>query len=166
MDKARLSMLLQLVKDARTTNYATVAAMTLLVFDYFLTIEKEVELIWKTPKKLASIIYLWNRYFSLIALGVNVSFMLREVKSDRSHTFLSSNLTSHVGPSRLGECVTMLVLDYHVVYNMKRKVSLAALFILSVLNSTNQNTFMLDQSWKDVTPQLLRVITPSWRSPL
>uniref|UniRef100_A0A0W0GBD3 DUF6533 domain-containing protein n=1 Tax=Moniliophthora roreri TaxID=221103 RepID=A0A0W0GBD3_MONRR len=148
MDKAQLSMLLQLVRDARTTNYATVAAMTLLVFDYFLTIEKEVELIWKTPKKLASIIYLWNRYFSLIALGVNVSFMLREVKSDRSHTPRSS-LTSHVGPSPLGECVAMLVLDYHIVYNMKRK-----------------DTFTLDQSWKDVIPQLLRVITPSWRSHL
>ncbi|KAI3618802.1 hypothetical protein WG66_006330 [Moniliophthora roreri] len=128
----------------------------------------EVELIWKTPKKLASIIY--NRYFSLIALGVNVSFMLREVKSDRvslvfnlSQLLLDYLFTEQIcsmflhlmgititiiistvdlvllmrvwilyGRSKKllyvliplisGECVAMLVLDYHIVYNMKRYI--------------------------------------------
>ncbi|KAK7034588.1 hypothetical protein VNI00_012219 [Paramarasmius palmivorus] len=146
MDRARLLLLLQLIEDAKTTNYATVAAVTVLVFDYFLTLEKEIELIWKTPKKLASLIYLWfkNRYFSLVALGINASFMLREVNSDKLMGITITIIISTVDlvllmrvwilygrskkllylmiPLISGEFVTMLVLDYHVVFKMQQYV--------------------------------------------
>ncbi|KAI3604894.1 hypothetical protein WG66_008230 [Moniliophthora roreri] len=66
MDKARLSMLLQLVKDARTTNYATVAAMTLLL-RLLLDDRKGGGINMEDAEE----------------AGKHHIFMLREVKSDR-----------------------------------------------------------------------------------
>ncbi|KAJ7488115.1 hypothetical protein FB451DRAFT_1362647 [Mycena latifolia] len=58
--------LLLLVKDAKTTSYFAVAALTLLVYDHLVSLDHEIEFVWKRHKSLASCIYLWNRYWTLI----------------------------------------------------------------------------------------------------
>ncbi|KAJ6571396.1 hypothetical protein B0H19DRAFT_1255378 [Mycena capillaripes] len=78
---AELEQLLQLTQDAKITSYFAVAALTFLVFDHILSLDHEIEFVWKRRKSLASYVYLWvgidyvsllssnrpqNRYFTLI----------------------------------------------------------------------------------------------------
>ncbi|EEB90054.1 hypothetical protein MPER_11792, partial [Moniliophthora perniciosa FA553] len=81
---------LQLFEDAKTMGYIAVAAVTLLVLDYFLTLGQEacsillftsylyidlgiqIELVWKGPKGLASILFIISRYFGAVILGISV----------------------------------------------------------------------------------------------
>ncbi|KAJ6576127.1 hypothetical protein DFH09DRAFT_1311566 [Mycena vulgaris] len=52
----------------------TVAFFVLLIFDHLLTLDQEVELVWKNHKpSLARYIYIWNRYCSLLLVGVCTS---------------------------------------------------------------------------------------------
>ncbi|KAJ7779916.1 hypothetical protein B0H16DRAFT_728275 [Mycena metata] len=61
--------LLQLVADSRLTGYLAVAALCVLLYDHILCFPQEVELMWKSRWGIAKIIYLWNRYFSLVVLS-------------------------------------------------------------------------------------------------
>ncbi|KAJ6605088.1 hypothetical protein B0H10DRAFT_2005748 [Mycena sp. CBHHK59/15] len=65
--------LLQLVQDSRLTGYLAAAALCVLIYDHIVCIPDEVELIWKSRWGIAKIIYLWNRYFSLVAISLNAS---------------------------------------------------------------------------------------------
>ncbi|KAJ7749812.1 hypothetical protein DFH07DRAFT_552443 [Mycena maculata] len=71
--------LLQLVGDARSTGYLAVAALCVLLYDYLICFPQEVELMWRSRIGVAKIVYLWNRYFSLIAIGLNTSVIIREI---------------------------------------------------------------------------------------
>ncbi|KAJ7121589.1 hypothetical protein C8R44DRAFT_786524 [Mycena epipterygia] len=78
-----LESLFKLAIDAQTTSFMAVAFFILLIFDHLITLDQEVELIWKSPKPtLARYIYIWNRYFSLLVVGVSASVYLQHVDSD------------------------------------------------------------------------------------
>ncbi|KAJ6533288.1 hypothetical protein DFH09DRAFT_126300 [Mycena vulgaris] len=76
------SELLQLVADSRLTGYLAVASLCVLIYDHLVCFPEEVELMWKSRLGLAKIIYLWNRYFSLIAIGLNTSVIVREITTE------------------------------------------------------------------------------------
>ncbi|KAF8874184.1 hypothetical protein BD779DRAFT_1567453 [Infundibulicybe gibba] len=63
-----VSALLQELTDARATNYLIVVAASLVVFDHIITIQQEVDLIWRNPWNLTSFLYIWNRYYTLIVM--------------------------------------------------------------------------------------------------
>ncbi|KAF8874178.1 hypothetical protein BD779DRAFT_261760 [Infundibulicybe gibba] len=65
--------LLQDLADAQVTNYLVAAAATLVVFDHILTIQQEITLIWRNPWNVTSLLYIWNRYYTLIVLAINTS---------------------------------------------------------------------------------------------
>ncbi|KAJ7775545.1 hypothetical protein B0H16DRAFT_1879909 [Mycena metata] len=65
--------LLELVADSRLTGYLAVAALCVLLYDHILCFSQEVELMWKSRWGIAKIIYLWNRYFSLVVVSLNMS---------------------------------------------------------------------------------------------
>ncbi|KAJ6568006.1 hypothetical protein DFH09DRAFT_438148 [Mycena vulgaris] len=79
--------LLQLVADSRVTGYLAVAAVCILAYDHIVCIPEEVELIWKSRWGITKIIYLWNRYFSLITVSLNASVIVRDISS--SHVCIS-----------------------------------------------------------------------------
>ncbi|KAJ7850297.1 hypothetical protein B0H14DRAFT_3665580 [Mycena olivaceomarginata] len=54
--------LLQLIADSRVTGYLAVTSLCVLIYDHI------VELMWSRRWGLAKIVYLWNRYFSLVAI--------------------------------------------------------------------------------------------------
>ncbi|KAJ7478968.1 hypothetical protein FB451DRAFT_1556732 [Mycena latifolia] len=74
--------LLQLVQDSRLTGYLAVASLCVLIYDHIDCFAGEVELMWKSRWRLAKIIYLWNRYFSLICVSLVTSAVLREITTD------------------------------------------------------------------------------------
>ncbi|KAJ7156136.1 hypothetical protein C8R46DRAFT_428433 [Mycena filopes] len=69
--------LFQLIADAQTTNYLTAAALTVAVLELAANFEDELQLIWKSPWRTSTGIYLWMRYFSLVTVTCR-SFLLAE----------------------------------------------------------------------------------------
>ncbi|KAJ7633929.1 hypothetical protein DFH06DRAFT_1479488 [Mycena polygramma] len=74
---------LQLVADSRLTGYLAAAALSLLTYDHIVCFPQEVTLVWKSRHGNAKILYLWNRYFSLVAIATNMTVMVLEVSSDK-----------------------------------------------------------------------------------
>jgi len=72
----------QVPTDARTTNSMILAALSLVAYDHIITFQDEVELMWKSSIHTTNVIYLWNRYFTLLALLIDASVMLSPYKSD------------------------------------------------------------------------------------
>jgi len=61
------------LNDIQIHDYLHLLGMTILYYDYFLTLSNEVTHIWSKPKLLSSWPFLLNRYFSLLAdIAVNV----------------------------------------------------------------------------------------------
>ncbi|KAJ7775989.1 hypothetical protein DFH07DRAFT_1056725 [Mycena maculata] len=72
---------LQLVADSRLTGYLAAASVCILIYDHIACIPDEVEHMWKSRWGVAKIVYLWNRYFSLIVISLNMSVIVRDIGS-------------------------------------------------------------------------------------
>ncbi|KAJ6505212.1 hypothetical protein C8R45DRAFT_1209042 [Mycena sanguinolenta] len=73
--------LLQLIADSRLTGYFAAASLCILIYDYIICFPREVEFMWGSRWGLAKGVYLWNRYFSLIAISLNTGVIVREIGS-------------------------------------------------------------------------------------
>ncbi|KAF7346951.1 hypothetical protein MVEN_01447500 [Mycena venus] len=82
----------QVLSDARTTNSMILAALSLVVYDHIISFQDEVELMWKSYIHTTNVIYLWNRYCTLLALLINASVMLSPYKSDAVSVFNITDL--------------------------------------------------------------------------
>ncbi|KAJ6535413.1 hypothetical protein B0H19DRAFT_1241006 [Mycena capillaripes] len=98
--------LLQLVADSRLTGYLASAALCVLLYDYFSCIPEEVELMWKSRWGIAKIIYLWNRYFSVLVIGLNASVIVRDISSSQS--YVSNFLPLQLNNAAIESCVGWL----------------------------------------------------------
>ncbi|OCB91683.1 hypothetical protein A7U60_g1034 [Sanghuangporus baumii] len=67
-----LEALEQAAPIVRAGQYLTLSGVSLLLYDYSLTIHQEVELIWKAPKSHISFIFLANRYIVPLMLAVDI----------------------------------------------------------------------------------------------
>ncbi|KAF7367973.1 hypothetical protein MSAN_00862700 [Mycena sanguinolenta] len=93
--------LLQLIADSRLTGYFAAASLCILLYDHIICFPKEVsstpshslhdlltefnaqvQLMWSSRWGLAKGVYLWNRYFSLIAISLNTSVIVREIATE------------------------------------------------------------------------------------
>ncbi|KAJ7166781.1 hypothetical protein C8R46DRAFT_1192107 [Mycena filopes] len=72
------------VADARLSNYFTASAFTILLIDFYSTIDEEINFVWKKPWSPPTVLYLWNRYITLFTVILSMPFMFREVESDHS----------------------------------------------------------------------------------
>ncbi|VDB89655.1 unnamed protein product [Peniophora sp. CBMAI 1063] len=61
-----------------------VVAPTILFFDYFLTLPREIELIWERPSSRPSIVFFVNRYIPIVTSIVSVVFSFAEFASNES----------------------------------------------------------------------------------
>jgi len=76
--------LLQLIADSRLTGYLAVASLCILIYDHLVCIPEEVEFMWKSRWGIAKIVYLWNRYFSLITVSLNTSVIVRDISTSKA----------------------------------------------------------------------------------
>ncbi|TFK37876.1 hypothetical protein BDQ12DRAFT_141081 [Crucibulum laeve] len=60
-------------------NYWSLAAFTFLVWEYLITLPYEYWYIWKRPMTHIKFMYLFSRYFGLIALGANFILLSRQL---------------------------------------------------------------------------------------
>ncbi|CAE6529514.1 unnamed protein product [Rhizoctonia solani] len=63
----------KLWRDTSASIYCEIAALTFVLFDHVITIDQEVERIWKSPWSLPKVLFLFNRYTGPISLLVNTT---------------------------------------------------------------------------------------------
>ncbi|KAJ7738029.1 hypothetical protein B0H14DRAFT_3516172 [Mycena olivaceomarginata] len=119
---AELEQLLLLIGDAKTTSYFAVAALTFLIYDHILSLDKEIEFIWKrcTNLSFASYIYIWFEGVSstLIAATIDLILLMRVWilfgKSRRMMYFLV--------PLMIVEIVVMFFISIFTIMNADKYV--------------------------------------------
>ncbi|KAJ7172791.1 hypothetical protein C8R43DRAFT_1230920 [Mycena crocata] len=122
----------QVLADARTTNSMILGALSLVAYDHLITFQDEVELMWKSALCTTNAVYLWNRYFTLIALSYDASVMLSPYKSNAAYVLIPTlkPLAEVSWQMYQGEAVTctmilatvdfILVLRVWILYGKKR----------------------------------------------
>ncbi|KAI0674783.1 hypothetical protein C8Q78DRAFT_1075156 [Trametes maxima] len=60
------------VGDIRNTQYVSFVTATIVIYDYIICIEREVELIWKKRWSVIKFAFLWHRYFGLLCVILQV----------------------------------------------------------------------------------------------
>ncbi|EJD06542.1 uncharacterized protein FOMMEDRAFT_17066 [Fomitiporia mediterranea MF3/22] len=67
-----LRLLERAIPVVRASQYMTLSGCSLLLYDYFLTLNQEIELIWKAPLSTITLIFLVNRYTIPLILAVDI----------------------------------------------------------------------------------------------
>ncbi|KAF8464349.1 hypothetical protein JB92DRAFT_3064495, partial [Gautieria morchelliformis] len=57
------------------TGYSALASLVVLVYDHAITFDAEVMNIWRGPRTLGKLLFLWTRYFGLSSLIIQVTVM-------------------------------------------------------------------------------------------
>ncbi|KAI5832038.1 hypothetical protein K523DRAFT_350195 [Schizophyllum commune Tattone D] len=69
---AIIETLVQRLWDLQATHCAHVASSTIIVLDHLITLDDEIQLIWKSSWSLGKILFMFNRYFGLASVVVNL----------------------------------------------------------------------------------------------
>jgi len=65
------NVLLTGLQDIQTTRYSQLASSAIIIFDHIITLDEEVELIWKSSWSMGKVLFVINRYYTLISVIVN-----------------------------------------------------------------------------------------------
>ncbi|KAJ7050358.1 hypothetical protein C8F01DRAFT_1264234 [Mycena amicta] len=57
--------------DIQTIRFAQLASSAIIIFDHAITLDEEVELIWKSSWSMGKVLFIINRYYTLISVCVN-----------------------------------------------------------------------------------------------
>ncbi|KAL0958456.1 hypothetical protein HGRIS_000598 [Hohenbuehelia grisea] len=66
-----LDLVLQGLRDIQSTRYAQLASSIIIIYDHFLTLSDEINLIWRASWSVGKVLFILNRYFALASLIVN-----------------------------------------------------------------------------------------------
>jgi len=65
---AEIAELIDTLQLTQTTRYAQIAAGVIVFYDIIVTLDQEYEFIWTKSWSYVKVLYLWNRYFGLLAI--------------------------------------------------------------------------------------------------
>ncbi|KAJ7769575.1 hypothetical protein DFH07DRAFT_281049 [Mycena maculata] len=111
------------LSDARLTNYLAAAASTVLVADYFATVNEEIDFVWRKRWSVASILYLWNRYMTIITVVSGATFMFREIESNKVSCTSFIIAEGLVSTLLVASFDLMLILRVWILYGKTRRMS-------------------------------------------
>ncbi|KAJ7649846.1 hypothetical protein FB45DRAFT_4758 [Roridomyces roridus] len=139
---AQEAALLQLVTDSQTTNYLSAAGLTFLIIEHISTFKEEIRYVWQSRLSLWSVLYVWTRYFTLISLAMDVSFMFRPMRASeiRCRQFLLAEMTTSIMIIISVDCI--LVLRVWLLFGKGRKL-LGILIPLLIVEMAGMITFGL-----------------------
>ncbi|KAH8822242.1 hypothetical protein DL96DRAFT_1819783 [Flagelloscypha sp. PMI_526] len=117
MSVDQIRQLFRLLEGDQMTEWAAVGAVTLLAYDYLLTIGDEVELMWKGRFSPPKVIFFWNRYFTLVVTCVMVFFVyLRPTLDSDTVCFASLQIETGLGTLIIGTVDLVLMLRVWALY--------------------------------------------------
>ncbi|KZT20881.1 hypothetical protein NEOLEDRAFT_1140217 [Neolentinus lepideus HHB14362 ss-1] len=124
-----------LVREIQQTRYAELASSIIVIYDHLITLDQEIELIWKSHWTIGKVLFLINRYYALASVICNncilfsthlsdsVSFCLRLFQWQACTGLLVSTIAEII-----------LLLRLYALYQLNRRVLffMLAAFIVSV----------------------------------
>jgi len=63
--------LVSIVRDVQNARFATLSASAIIVFDHLITLDQEIELVWRSPWTTGKLLFLLNRYYPLSTVLFN-----------------------------------------------------------------------------------------------
>ncbi|KAJ7484827.1 hypothetical protein B0H11DRAFT_1162076 [Mycena galericulata] len=134
LSETQADLLLQLAVDVQATAYVAVAALTVLVFDWLVSLDREVEMVWKRPKSLVKWLYIWNRYFALSMTCFCTSVYLRRTPSNLESCFISQQIQGTGATIIVGTVDIILLLRVWILYERSTRLmyTLLAMIIAEV----------------------------------
>ncbi|KAK6992677.1 hypothetical protein R3P38DRAFT_2569350 [Favolaschia claudopus] len=131
-----LKFLMNALGDIQATRFSQLASSAIIIFDHIITLDKEVELIWKRPWAAGKVIFIINRYYTMVSVLIN------------NYALFSSSLTDSVrirffqwqGWTGLIACMiaeVILQMRLYALYFLSKRVLIlmASAFILSSASS-------------------------------
>ncbi|EIW83466.1 hypothetical protein CONPUDRAFT_164407, partial [Coniophora puteana RWD-64-598 SS2] len=94
-------------RGKQTTAYANIAGFALLVYDYYLTIDQEVDLVWTRRWDLVQVVFMLARYLPFPAIALTVVRVLETVRNGPCPNLEGSNV-SHLLSILLAEILLIL----------------------------------------------------------
>ncbi|KAJ7489374.1 hypothetical protein FB451DRAFT_1553204, partial [Mycena latifolia] len=130
-DSNALTELFTAILQNRQNNYSNAAALTVLVYDIFLTLGDEVTYIWGARRSFPKTLYLFGRYYGvgyltvLLSVGTNRNLTVTVCKGYFWYYGFGGSVlfTSMVN--------VIFVLRIHALYNRGRKILVFLIFLFT-----------------------------------
>lgn len=124
---------LRLVQIARLTRICQLVPSVVMVYDYLISVDQEVEQIWKRPRTTTTILYLILRYFGTLCGVFNATVFLSDVSEEFCNTFM----IMQGWPACFLVWLVQIILQMRLfaLYNRSRKVLLlmGSAFLVEIL---------------------------------
>lgn len=118
---ALIDLLVHRLADLQATHCAHVASSTIIVYDHLITIDDEFRLIWNSPWSLGKLLFLFNRYFGLTSVIVNIyGLFTTSLTDDFCVSFFRWQGATGVAVCVVSEII--LLMRLYVLYLLNKKV--------------------------------------------
>ncbi|KAF9464917.1 hypothetical protein BDZ94DRAFT_1320782 [Collybia nuda] len=121
---------LKIADIRQSVQYVNVASLAVLVYDYFQTLELEVELVWKSSWSISKVVFLLARYPTFVDVPLILYYTLNQGMSYDTCSVVNA-VTSWSTAVGIGMAEVILLLRTYALWNNSRKV-LIALIVLYI----------------------------------
>lgn len=126
------------LQNFRASQYVSAAGLVVLLWDHFLTLHDEIELIWRARSSFPKLLFLFNRYVvptSLIMLTYATSGFSEDILSDSfCQTWFGVGIV--VGMVSIGTSNFLILLRLWVLWDRKTRLVLVTLSLFLVTQIT------------------------------
>ncbi|KAJ7624812.1 hypothetical protein FB45DRAFT_924267 [Roridomyces roridus] len=122
--------------DIQATRYAQLASSAIIVFDHIITLDQEVDLIWKSSWSMGKILFIINRYYTLTSVIPTITDSVR--LSVRLHFFRWQGWTGLIA-CMIAEVILQMRL--YALYFLDRRV-LALMVTMFIASSATSAAIM------------------------
>ncbi|TFY54310.1 hypothetical protein EVG20_g9757 [Dentipellis fragilis] len=144
MDAGMVEQLIAVLKQMKVVTYFDLSALTLLSYDYLLTLPDELELIWGSSWTVMKVVFLLNRYVPFVDTGIGIYHQLGTNISDATCSAIYSTcgwmIAYGVGISEL-----ILIFRTWAIWGKDKRIgySMGVLFIVAwTIMSVYLNKFL------------------------
>ncbi|KAG8716408.1 hypothetical protein FRC11_013391 [Ceratobasidium sp. 423] len=125
--------------DTSASIYCEIASLTFVLFDHAITIDQEVERIWKSPWSLPKVLFLFNRYTGPISLLVNTTIFTNSAPYSVCQKWI--HFEGAAGIIAKGAAEMIMIFRLYALYRGS-KIMLILLVLGSMCNLTTMSVLM------------------------
>ncbi|KAF7289752.1 hypothetical protein MIND_01348800 [Mycena indigotica] len=131
-----MSQIVGALQDIETTRFAQLASSAIIIFDHVITLDEEVELIWRSSWSMGKILFIINRYYTLFSVVLNNYSLFSASLTDSVRlNFLRWQGWTGMVTAVIAEVILQMRL-YALYYQDKKVLALmSTLFVLSLAAS-------------------------------
>ncbi|EJD06634.1 uncharacterized protein FOMMEDRAFT_17124 [Fomitiporia mediterranea MF3/22] len=136
MSNGLVDLLAPVLRDVANTRYSELASSAIIVHDYFLTLDQEIQFIWKARWTIGKVLFFLNRYYTLFVVAFNNYGLFSPSITDDfcQHWFNWQGWTGLIAAA-LAETILQLRL-YALYYGNKKVLGLMICFFIFAMASS------------------------------